>query len=232
MRTSLVWLVLLAALAVALPASARTTSTWPGTWDTSWGPLVLTGSGGSLSGAFGYEDSWNEPLGHLTGAASGNVLSGTWSHDPPSHFAPRDHGNFTFTLLRTTDGRVVFTGEATYTVDGQRVSWSGTCKSGLCAQDRQAPTATALRASGKAGGTIALRYRVAGDGGKTSETVTVYRNAVAIWKKTTALRPVTSGATYQVVFRAPKAGPLRFSVEARDAAGNRSVVSYAAIVLR
>ena len=223
----------MATVFLALPAVASAvTPVWLGTWDTSRGPLTITSEGGQLTGAFGYSDSWNEPLGHIKAAASGNTLTGTWSHDEPSHFAPLDHGSITLTLTMV-GGKETFNGPATYEANGSTSSWSGSCTSGACAEDREAPTVTAMAATGKAGKTVTLRYRVTENSGKSSETVAVYRGSARIWGTTVALRDVTSGATYAVSFKAPpRAGTLRFTVQARDAAKNASQVSSAAISVR
>ena len=231
MRRLILGAVLAGAL-LALPAAAATTPTWPGSWQTGWGPLTLTPtSGGGFTGAFGYSDSYNEPLGHVLEAhASGAVLTGTWAHDPPSHFAPRDHGSFTLTW-RVKDGVSYFDGIATYEVDGTKVEWHGTCKSGPCSEDHVAPTVKALPASGKAGAFVTLRWRASDDSGTTTDVLAVYKGTKKIWTfKTTHF--VKAGETYTTSFRAPKTkGTLRFVVTATDKAGNKTV-STASIRIR
>lgn len=228
-------LLTLAVAAFGLPAGASAaTPVWLGQWDTNWGPLVITAQGTQLTGAFGYADSWNTPLGHLTGSAAGSNLAGTWQHDAPSHFAPRDHGGFTLTYA-AAGALPTFTGTATYEVDGNAVPLTGKCTAGPCAADSELPTVTAFSASGKRGAVVPLRYRVADDRGQTGETVSVYRGATRIWSTTVRLRTVTPGAIYQVLFKVPAArvpGALRFTVQARDAAGNKSAVRSAAIAIR
>jgi hypothetical protein len=217
---------------VALPAAtASAPAVWSGTWQTNWGPLTLTPSGTVLVGKFGYADSWNEPLGHITNAtASGSVLTGTWSHDQPSHFAPRDHGTFSVTWSYA-NGVASFEGTATYQVDGTKADFFGTCKTGACAADFAPPSVKALRTSGKAGSLLRLRWRVSDDRGKTTDLLRVYRGTKKLWSYTRTHRGV-AGVTYTQRYRTPqKAGTLKLVVKATDRAGN-SATSTARITLR
>lgn len=215
----------------AVPASASSTPVWAGSWQTNWGPLVISASGGGYVAAFGYADSWNEPLGHVTNAtASGNVLTGTWSHDPPSHFAPRDHGTFQVTYA-VVDGKARFDGKATYQADGTTADFFGSCSSGLCAADRTPPTVKALAASGKRGALLMLRWRVSDDRGTTTDALKVYRGTKQVWSFRMT-HQVAAGKTYGVKYRAPKtAGKLRLVVKATDEAGN-SRSSTARVLIR
>lgn len=209
-------------LLLALPAAAATTPTWAGTWQTGWGPLTLTAtSGGGFEGAFGYADSWNEPLGHVKDAkADGAILTGQWSHDAPSHFAPRDHGSFRLTWSFKS-GIAYFDGTATYQVDGTVIEWHGSCKSGACAEDRVLPTARAFAASGKRGAWVTLRWQASDDSGTTTDVLNVYEGTKKLWTYKTT-HQVKAGETYTTSFRAPKtAGTLRFVVTATDKAGNK-----------
>lgn len=231
-------------LALVLPAGAASATSWSGTWSTNWGPLTLTEAGGSISGPFGYPDSYNEPPGHVTDATvNGTTLSGTWAHDPPSRFAPRDHGTFRVTMIRDANGTVRFDGTATYAADGTTADFFGTCTGGGCrptattvapvARDTTAPVARALAASGRAGTPIALRYRVSDNSGKTLEIVTVYRGSKALWTTKTKLHTATPGTVSSVTYRLPASRQaLRFGVEARDAAGNPSKKAFASITVR
>lgn len=222
---------LLAAAVLVLPASAATTPTWPGTWQTSWGPLTLTATGGGYEGAFGYSDSYNEPLGHVKDAhADGAVLSGSWAHDPPSHFAPRDHGTFKITWSLKS-GVQYFDGVATYEADGTTVEWHGSCKSGACAEDHVLPAVKALAATGKPGTLVTVRWQASDDSGTTTDVLSVYSGSKRIWTfKTT--HHVKAGVTYKTSFRAPKTkGTLRFVVTATDKAGNTRS-STASITIR
>lgn len=239
-RVALVGAAVLAMLVLVASATAQATG-WQGTWSTNWGPLTLSGSG-TLSGPFGYSDSYNEPLGHITNAsvsASGDTLTGTWAHDPPSRFAPRDHGTFTVTLKAGAGGSVSFAGTATYAADNTKADFFGTCKSGECAKaaavvtkDTTPPTVTALAASGKAGASISLRYRVADNSGKARELVRVYRGSTLIWPVKTNWHSTASGM-FQIPYTIPRgAKALRFSVQAIDAAGNVSRTSYASITVK
>lgn len=222
----------LAALSVfALPAAAATTPVWAGTWQTNWGPLTITGSGGGYVASFGYADSWNEPLGHITSAtASGTGLSGTWSHDPPSHFAPRDHGTFQVTWSYA-NGKAAFEGKATYEADGTSADFFGSCKSGQCAADRTPPSVKALAASGKRGTTVSLRWHVSDDRGTTTDVLKVYRGSKQLWSFRTT-HHVAAGKTYSAKYRAPRtAGALKLVVTATDKAGN-SRSSSARVLIR
>lgn len=234
----------LALVAIVLPAGAASAASWSGTWSTSWGPLTLSESGGTLSGPFGYPDSRNEPLGHITNATvNGNTLSGTWAHDPPATFAPRDKGTFLVTMITEANGTVRFDGKATYAADGTTADFFGTCTGGSCRptptttapalRDRVAPTTVALPTNGRAGTPVALRYRASDNSGKTFEIVSVYRGSTVIWTKRTALHAVSPARVYSVTYRLPAGRQaLRFSVEARDAAGNVGKKSFAAITSR
>jgi len=229
--------VVVSALVVPFSASSASTSVsatapvWQGTWSTNWGPLTLTGSDAALSGQFGYSDSVNEPLGRVTdGRASAGTLVGSWAHDPPSRYAPRDHGTFSAKIVVTPNGTVTFEGTATYVADGTSANFFGTCSSGSCAADTSAPTAKAYPAKGTAGKVISLRYRVTDTSGKVGETISVYRGSAVIWSRTVKLHSIRRDGTYTIAFKAPaRPGALRFRVASRDAAGNKSAASIASL---
>jgi hypothetical protein len=221
-----------AAAALAVPAIAATGPVWAGTWQTNRGPLEITGGASAALGRFGYADSWNEPFGKFNATGSGMTLSGTWSYDTADH-APLDHGPFTLTWA-VVNGKATFVGKFTYEANGTVVDWTGTCSAGACAADTTAPAVKALVATGKAGAAVILRYRLFDDSLKATETVTVTRGTAVLWRKVQPLHgAAVAGGTFSVAWKAPakKSGVLRFTVVARDAAGN-SARSTAAITLR
>lgn len=236
-RSLAVLVVVASALIVPCVGGSASTSAsaaapvWQGTWSTNWGPLTLTGSDTALSGQFGYSDSVNEPLGRVTdGRASAGTLIGSWAHDPPSRFAPRDHGTFSVKIVATPNGTVTFEGTATYVADGTSADFFGTCNSGPCAADTSSPTATAYAAKGTVGKTIVLRYRVNDTSGKVGETISVSRGSAVIWSRTVKLHSIRGDGTYTAAFKAPtRPGTLRFRVVARDAAGNTSTPAAASL---
>ncbi len=61
-------------------------SDWAGTWDTSWGEMVLQQSGSSVTGTYTHDQ------GRIQGTVSGNKLVGLWS-EAPSYSPPRDAGD-------------------------------------------------------------------------------------------------------------------------------------------
>ena len=69
--------------ATAVPTVAPSSCNWSGTWDTEWGIMVLVQTGVNVSGTYGRND------GRITGTASGNIVTGTWSEWPS--YAPPDH---------------------------------------------------------------------------------------------------------------------------------------------
>ena len=223
--------------ALALPAVASAAATagpaWAGTWATNRGPLELVGDGSAVSGTYGYADSDNDPIGQLTGVFSGATLAGIWSFEK-TDFAPLDHGTFTLGCS-VVNGEALFAGKSVYVANGTVVDWSGSCTAGACAADLTPPAVKALAAVGAAGTLVALRYSLFDDSTKASETITVTRNGAAVWRKAQPQHGATvAGGTFGVAWKAPAqpgAGVWRFTVEARDAAGN-AARSSAAIRLR
>jgi hypothetical protein len=73
------------------PTSGGGTTSWAGTWSTTYGTMQLNQSGSSVTGT--YEANG----GRLTGTVSGSLLRGTWAEMPS--YAPPDHaGDFEFEL--------------------------------------------------------------------------------------------------------------------------------------
>jgi hypothetical protein len=89
---------------------------WSGTWDTNWGTMVLSQSGGQVSGTY----TWDS--GHIVGTVSGNVLTGTWS-EAPSYSQPDDAGDVQLTI--SPDGQTL-SGQWRYDSSGSWYGWSGT----------------------------------------------------------------------------------------------------------
>lgn len=101
------------------------------------------------------------------------------------------------------------------------------------AGDRIPPKVQALPSSGAPGTKIELRFTSSDDSGQTREQVTVYRGDTPIAQVKTKLSDSAEGKIYGVGWDAPASitGPLRFCVQAWDAADNASAVSCAAITL-
>jgi hypothetical protein len=107
--------VLALASALWLAAPALGASTWTGTWNTDYGTMRLTQRGGSVTGTY----DWPVRPGKLAGTASGSVLTGTWTEDPPST------GTGPFEFVMSSDG-LRFTGTWSDVVGGGGGTWSGT----------------------------------------------------------------------------------------------------------
>jgi hypothetical protein len=105
----------------ALPAATAqvvppSTCPWTGTWDTEFGPLRLTQSGNTVSGAY----DWDQ--GVISGTVSGNVLRGTWN-ETPSRQPPTDAGEVALTMR---DDCQSFTGQWRYgSSEAWRTGWFG-----------------------------------------------------------------------------------------------------------
>jgi hypothetical protein len=100
-----------------LNCGSAQTGGWAGTWDTSWGTMVLTQAGDSVSGTY----TWDS--GHIEGSVTGNVFSGLWS-EAPSYNLPDDAGTVVLTL--SPDGNSI-TGNWRYGLSGAwDGSWTGT----------------------------------------------------------------------------------------------------------
>jgi len=101
--------------------------------------------------------------------------------------------------------------------------------------DVQAPETTALRASGRYGARLTLRFRVAEETGTARRLVRVYRKTKAIFSSSSDLVAVDSAALRSVAWTAPRRGAkgsYRFCVWAWDRSGNESDPSCARIALR
>jgi alkaline phosphatase D len=91
---------------------------WAGTWETSYGTMVLTQTGSNVSGTYEHSN------GHIIGTVSGNVLTGTWSEAPTYSAANNDAGDVQLTLSL---GGMTFTGGWRYGSSGSwTMNWNGT----------------------------------------------------------------------------------------------------------
>ena len=103
------------------------------------------------------------------------------------------------------------------------------------ALDVQAPETKALRASGRYGARVTLRFKVSEETGSARRLVRVYRKTKAIFSSSSDLADVSSAALRSVAWAAPsrsKRGAYRFCVWAWDRSGNESDPSCARIALR
>ena len=101
------------------------------------------------------------------------------------------------------------------------------------AGDTTPPKVQALPSSGSPGTKIALRFTSSDDSGKTRQQITIYRGDTQVAQGKTDLSATVPGKVYSVDWDAPASitGPLRFCVQAWDAAGNASAISCASITL-
>lgn len=100
--------------------------------------------------------------------------------------------------------------------------------------DRMPPTVKALPGIAVRGKVATLRYSVFDESGQAREEVTVQRGRRVLATRKTVLGSRGATAIRTATWRVPKraAGPLRFCVQAWDAAGNRSASSCARLTLR
>jgi len=89
---------------------------WEGEWDSNWGKMVLTQTGGAVAGTY----TWDK--GRITGTVAGNMLIGTWA-ETPSYAPNKDAGAIEFTM--SEDGKT-FTGKWCYGSSGSWSGWEGT----------------------------------------------------------------------------------------------------------
>ncbi|MCK4732253.1 MAG: hypothetical protein KAT65_07325 [Methanophagales archaeon] len=119
MTIVVVALVVIALMSVAMPAvgAGDGACDWTGTWDTSWGKMVLVQTGNQVTGTYEHDN------GKIEGLVSGNTLTGTWS-EAPSYSPPGDAGDFKFTI---SPGCNSFTGKWRYgSAGGWSSGWDGT----------------------------------------------------------------------------------------------------------
>jgi hypothetical protein len=104
----------------------------------------------------------------------------------------------------------------------------------LLAIDAKAPSARALPASGKKGGSVVLRYTLRDDSGLARATIAVYAGKRVVVKPSAESFAPARGAVRTTAWTpaATLAGSLRFCVQAQDRAGNKSKQSCAAVTLR
>jgi hypothetical protein len=94
------------------------TGGWAGTWSTTYGTMVLSQSGGLVSGTYTHDN------GNIVGTVSSNILTGTWSEAPTYSAANNDAGDVELTM--SPDGNS-FTGYWRHgSSGGWAGSWSGT----------------------------------------------------------------------------------------------------------
>ena len=101
--------------------------------------------------------------------------------------------------------------------------------------DVTAPHVRALASTGTVGGATDLRYLVGDDSGRTWEILTIYRNGKPTARYRTTLGPAREGRIYAYRLDDTPAsyrGTFRFCVQSRDAAGNVSKTSCAAVTIR
>jgi|GEM_PF-1140248 len=101
--------------------------------------------------------------------------------------------------------------------------------------DVQAPATKALRASGRYGSRVTLRFRASEETGAARRLVRVYRKTKAVFSSSSDLAGVDSAALRSVAWAAPgrdKRGAYRFCVWAWDRSGNESDPSCARVALR
>jgi hypothetical protein len=91
---------------------------WAGEWNSNWGKMVFTQSGNVVTGTYTHDS------GKLTGTISGNKLIGTWS-EAGTYAPPNDAGDVELTM--SEDGKS-FTGKWRYGSTGNynSSSWTGT----------------------------------------------------------------------------------------------------------
>lgn len=108
--------------------SATGNFNWTGEWDTSYGALVLTQNGNTVTGTYPHDS------GKITATAAGNMLYGSWA-ESPSYAPPNDSGDFEFVM---SDNGMSFIGHSRYGSTDSWRSWTGNRVSG----DPAAPTST------------------------------------------------------------------------------------------
>jgi len=101
----------------SLSCASAPTGIWAGTWETTYGTMILSQSGNQVTGSYEHSN------GIIVGTVSGNVLTGTWS-EAPTYTAPDNAGDVVLTISPTG---TTFTGSWRYgSSGGWAGSWSGT----------------------------------------------------------------------------------------------------------
>ena len=101
----------------SLSCASAPTGIWSGTWETTYGTMVLYQSGNQVTGNYEHSN------GIIVGTVSGNVLYGTWS-EAPTYTAPDDAGDVQLTI---SPSGTTFTGSWRYgSSGGWAGSWTGT----------------------------------------------------------------------------------------------------------
>jgi hypothetical protein len=100
--------------------------------------------------------------------------------------------------------------------------------------DRRAPIVEAQRSNGVHGRTVQLVYSVLDGRGETAEAVVVYRGKKVVKRIGLRLQDKSPFFYYYAPWRVPKKlrGSFRFCVTSRDAAGNKSRTSCAALSIK
>jgi hypothetical protein len=91
---------------------------WTGTWETTYGTMVLSQTGNQVTGNYEHDS------GHITGTVSGNVLTGTWSEAPTYSPANNDAGDVQLTI--SPDGNSFTGGWRHGSSGGWTMNWTGT----------------------------------------------------------------------------------------------------------
>jgi len=90
---------------------------WAGTWETTYGTMILSQSGNQVTGSYEHSN------GIITGTVSGNVLYGTWS-EAPTYTAPDYAGDVQLTI---SPNGFTFTGGWRNGSSGSwSMNWNGT----------------------------------------------------------------------------------------------------------
>ena len=90
---------------------------WAGTWETTYGTMILSQSGNQVTGSYEHSN------GIITGTVSGNILYGTWS-EAPTYTAPDYAGDVQLTI---SPNGFTFTGGWRNGSSGSwSMNWNGT----------------------------------------------------------------------------------------------------------
>jgi hypothetical protein len=109
----------------SLSAGAAPVNPWQGTWNTTYGTMVIRANG---TGTYTHD---NGQLEDVTWNAS--TLKGIWT-ETPTRKPPNDLGKFVFTLDVSGDS---FTGKWNYADKPPTLTgWDGTCVKGICKKTR------------------------------------------------------------------------------------------------